>query len=121
MATPARPVQDAYVDPVWGQYVHDKITHLSWITFTKTTDASGLFTITAAEFGLSKIGGVVTDMQWSATGNPSRVASRLQLTAGGAVPTNGDVVQCEVTSRTGAISPSISVSGWAIAWGTPIP
>ena len=66
MAVPTRPVQDAIIDPVWGQWVHDTIAPLNSLSLgvadgMKTADNASHMQYVASDFGLSTIvGGIVT-------------------------------------------------------------
>ena len=59
MAEPSRPVQDAIIDPAWGQNVHDNVKALNNVQLSKATDAGGNTVIAAAEYapGITTIAG----------------------------------------------------------------
>lgn len=67
MAVPTRPTQDAIIDPVWGQWVHDATVNktLKWASVVgqAATFTNGRTTITAAMFGLPRIDGLTITMQ----------------------------------------------------------
>lgn len=124
MANPTRPVQDAIIDPVWGQWVHDDTVRtkaFGWTAFTGTTDAWGYLNIPVALFGLATLAGGVATIR----NNPN--SADVTFTVSEAAPNAGGtllVVRCmQLNQTTNDIAtlvnlPNIQVS--AFAWGTAL-
>ena len=119
MPNPTRPVQDAIIDPAWGQWVHDQVARLVTTTFRSyvvTTDASGNAIIPAANLGLATVTGVVANCSSQGSGNTTYHI--------GEVPIIGNQAYLRVVSTaidTNDVTVGIgTVSVNVMAWGTPL-
>jgi hypothetical protein len=65
MAVPTRPVQDAIIDPVWGQWVHDHVAgatvRTTSVSVTRVTTAGGNFGMPKSEWapGIATVQGYI--------------------------------------------------------------
>jgi len=126
MAIPTRPTQDAIIDPVWGQWVHDTLKPLKQyalgvVSGPKTADVGSHLQFTPAEFGLASFaGGIVTaDRSGDDAGfavviaecwvvSPTQLAARMLLVNLG-------------NSTIGNTPPGSVRTVHALAWGPPLP
>ena len=119
MAVPTRPVQDAIISPEWGQWVHDNtVRTLAIRALTvgpRPTDASGVFSVNASEFGLTAITGAI-----AMAGNSSPGTYTITLSEVYANGTNvfGRLMLNSPPSNLSWLSNHGGVTTHWIAWGT---
>ena len=123
MAVPTRPVQDAIIDPAWGQWVHDETLRGLTIRTRNfdgaTFDGNGLFTVTAADMGLTAISGLV----WNAWINLNPTGQTAQLVPGQAFrasPTTYVLPMHVFQHPNGTMSRigTTPAAVYVVAWGT---
>ena len=122
MADPTRPVQDAIIDPAWGQWVHDRVAVIPGIArgvnYSGTTDVNGYLAVPASAFGLSKINGGAASITTTGAGTVVNFVGEV-------TPFSNNTVLliriCKITTDTNDMNiyPSTTVAVSALAWGTP--
>ena len=122
MATPTRPVQDAIIDPVWGQWVHDAVLNKASIIGTAsgpiTFSAAGRAFIPASMFGLTAITGILV------TASPTNAMAVFNIIDGvgtGTIQINGIYWAWGGSAwnpQPGPVTGNQTL--FMFAWGTPI-
>ena len=116
MAVPTRPAQDAIIDPVWGQWVHDSLLDVvHWKgNITLATDGAGI--ITAAMLGLTNVAGAVVAVASGTAAAPMFCNGNTDA-GGGGVWITGFSLSGGVIIPWGAGTLPFT----AVAWGTYTP
>ena len=119
-AVPTRPTQDAILDPVWGQWVHDavagKLITLGRVTKSYTFAANGRTNVLASDVGLATIDGAVTAIQ-----SPNAMCLTTVISGLGTATVNIAGVYWQYTTAWASVPLNITGAQtmMVLAWGTP--